>query len=86
LILPFDFAQGGELVEPFRISDFEIRILYSIERYPPHPYGVLPQSHALGMVSLFGMKGRVYDHFALPVAEIMHYNRPLCALRYARSF
>jgi hypothetical protein len=24
--LPFDFAQGGELVEPFRISCFEFRI------------------------------------------------------------
>jgi hypothetical protein len=25
-ILPFDLAQGGELVEPFRISDFVLRI------------------------------------------------------------
>jgi hypothetical protein len=25
-ILPFDLAQGGELVEPFRISDFVFRI------------------------------------------------------------
>jgi hypothetical protein len=24
--LPFDLAQGGEPVEPFRVSDFEIRI------------------------------------------------------------
>jgi hypothetical protein len=24
--LPFDLAQGGELVEPFRISDFLFRI------------------------------------------------------------
>jgi len=26
LNLPFDLAQGGELVEPFRISIFDIRI------------------------------------------------------------
>jgi hypothetical protein len=25
-ILPFDAAQGGELVEPFRVSDFVLRI------------------------------------------------------------
>jgi hypothetical protein len=25
-ILPFDFVQGGELVEPFRVSDFVLRI------------------------------------------------------------
>jgi hypothetical protein len=25
-ILPFDWAQCGELVEPFRISDFVLRI------------------------------------------------------------
>ena len=30
-ILPFDVAQGGELVEPFRISDFEFRFFRSIE-------------------------------------------------------
>ena len=28
LILSFDSAQDGEPVEPFRISDFEIRIFY----------------------------------------------------------
>ena len=26
--LPFDFAQGGELVEPFRASCFEFRIWF----------------------------------------------------------
>ena len=30
LDLPFDLAQGGELVEPFRASDFEFRILCSV--------------------------------------------------------
>jgi len=25
-VLPFDLAQGGELVEPFRISNFVLRI------------------------------------------------------------
>jgi hypothetical protein len=34
-ILPFDFAQGGELVEPFRVSDFVLRI-YGIKEGTPY--------------------------------------------------
>ena len=32
LNLPFDWAQGGELVEPFRASDFDIRIFLTLIR------------------------------------------------------
>ena len=55
-ILPFDLAQGGEsfdsaqdrelverLVEPFRVSNFVLRIYRAkVERFQ-QPYGVLPQ-------------------------------------------
>ena len=46
-ILPFGTAQGGEPAEPFRVSNFVLRIYRAkVERFQ-HPYGVLPQSRVL---------------------------------------
>ena len=54
LILPFDVAQGGELVEPFRISDFDIRDFMFYKGCPQHPYGVMPERNVLYPWALLG--------------------------------
>ena len=65
-ILPFDLAQGGEPVEPFRVSDFVLRIC-DIKAETPHaPLGVLSEGPVLRAGILYPIGQSLWNEPFIP--------------------
>ena len=71
------FKSNFNLFNRVKISDFEIRILCSIERRPPHPYGVLPQSHVLWAWILYCYEGMLFYELPRSLQNFIFFWRPV---------